>query len=184
MGLDKPFGIAIGPTGNVWVASNGNNSVIELGQDGSLIGTPIVDGDINLPMGIAVDGLGNVWIANSGAVRTPCAGELDSDSLSPEDANTETPPAGASVMLRRPDGKLETFKGGGIFVPWGISVDGDGNVWVANFASPRSGLIGVSELCGAKPWNCPPGYKTGDPISPDRGYCRLHRSIGQCVGRQ
>jgi hypothetical protein len=28
----------------------------------------------------------------------------------------------------------------------------------------------VSELCGASPENCPPGYKTGDPISPEGGY--------------
>ncbi len=170
LGLDKPFGIAIGPKGNAWVASNGNNSVIELGQDGSPIGSLITGGDINLPMGIAVDRLGNVWIANSGAIRTPCGGDLAEDMLPAEVANTESPPAKASVMLRRPDGKLETFKGGGIFVPWGISVDGDDNVWVANFAGPKSGLIGITELCGAKPWNCPPGHKTGDPISPDTGY--------------
>jgi len=80
-------------------------------QDGSLIGAPIIGGDINLPMGIAVDSMGNVWIANSGAVRVPCAAELDSNRLSPEGAGAELPPAGASVTLRRPDGKLRTFKG-------------------------------------------------------------------------
>lgn len=170
LGLEKPFDIAIDSQGNAWVTGNGNNTVVEVGQDGSLIGAPIVGGDINLPIGIAVDGLGNVWIANSGAVRAPCAGDLDSNRLSPEDASAESAPEGASVVLRRPDGTLQTFKGGGIFVPWGISLDGNDNVWVANFAGPKSGLIGLSQLCGAKPWNCPPGYKTGDPISPPTGY--------------
>src|SRR5208282_3286125 len=39
------------------------------------------------------------------------------------------------------------------------------NVWVAN-STGRS----VTELCGARPENCPPGKKTGDPISPPGGY--------------
>ena len=39
------------------------------------------------------------------------------------------------------------------------------NVWVAN-STGRS----VTQLCGARPANCPPGTKTGDPISPPGGY--------------
>jgi hypothetical protein len=170
IGLDKPFGITIDAKGNAWVASNGNNSVIALASDGSPIVGPVTGGGINLPMGIATDSVGNVWIANSGAVRTPCAGELDSDRLSSEDANAELPPEGASITLRRPNGKLQSFTGGGIFIPWGIAVDGNDNIWVANFGGPRSGLVGLAQICGAKPWNCPPGHKTGDPISPDTGY--------------
>jgi hypothetical protein len=38
-------------------------------------------------------------------------------------------------------------------------------VWVAN-ATARS----VTQLCGARPENCPPGTTTGDPISPPAGY--------------
>jgi hypothetical protein len=49
--------------------------------------------------------------------------------------------------------------------PWGIAIDGNDNVWVAN-ATGRS----VTHLCGARPENCPPGTKTGDPISPPGGY--------------
>ncbi len=170
VGVMKPFGIAIDNKGHAWVTGNGNDTVVQLRQNGSVIGTSISGGDINLPMGITVDSLGYVWIANSAAIRTPCAGELDENRISADVLDAELPPAGASVMLRLPNGKLKTFKGGGIFVPWGIVVDGDDNVWVANFAGPKSGLIGVTELCGSKTGNCPPGYKTGDPISPSTGY--------------
>ncbi len=169
MGLDKPFAVAIDAMGNAWVTSNGNDQVIELDRNGTPIGQ--IDGDfVNLPMGIATDRWGNVWVANSGAVRPPCAGDLDSDRLSSDDANTELPPEKASVTLRTLHGELQKFTGGGIFMPWGIAVDGDGNVWVGNFGGPRSGLIGVSELCGSQTGACPPGYKTGDPISPPTGY--------------
>ncbi|MCP4709543.1 MAG: hypothetical protein GY869_13030 [Planctomycetes bacterium] len=36
---------------------------------------------------------------------------------------------------------------------------------MANFNGRR-----LSHLCGANPSNCPPGFDTGDPISPDDGY--------------
>jgi hypothetical protein len=52
-----------------------------------------------------------------------------------------------------------------IIWPWGIAIDGNDNVWVAN-AMGHS----VTQLCGARPANCSSGTKTGDPISPAGGY--------------
>ena len=59
------------------------------------------------------------------------------------------------------------FENGGLFLPWGIAVDGNDNVWVANFDGQR-----VSHLCGARGAAvCPPGKDTtGAAISPDAGY--------------
>ena len=55
------------------------------------------------------------------------------------------------------------FHGGGsIWGAWAVSIDGNDHVWVSNFA-PGGGL---TELCGARTETCPPGMKTGDPISP------------------
>jgi hypothetical protein len=54
----------------------------------------------------------------------------------------------------------------GLRWPWGIAVDGNDNVWVANFAGQR-----LMELCGvSRQRYCPPGVRTGDPLSPDTGY--------------
>jgi hypothetical protein len=67
-----------------------------------------------------------------------------------------------------PDGRPAAgtpFSGGGILGAWGIAVDGKDNIWVANFVGES-----VSQLCGANPANCPPGLRTGDPISPPTGY--------------
>ena len=67
-----------------------------------------------------------------------------------------------------PDGTPSTgspYTAGGLYMPWGIAVDGNDNVLVANFNGRR-----LSYLCGADPSNCPPGFETGDPISPDEGY--------------
>ncbi len=80
-----------------------------------------------------------------------------------------------SVFAYSPDGtQLGEFTGGGIDGPWGISVDGDGNIWVANFGDLAAGNNfnhgRLTKLCGANPDNCPPGLKMGDPISPASGY--------------
>ena len=69
----------------------------------------------------------------------------------------------------RPDaqGPSPSFDGGGsISGPWGITVDGNDHVWVANGFGKT-----LTELCGVRTDTCPPGLKTGDPISPPKtGY--------------
>jgi hypothetical protein len=75
-----------------------------------------------------------------------------------------------SVTLLRPDGSEypgSPFKGGGLPGPWAATVDGNDNVWVSNFAAPNSP---ITQLCGVRTENCPPGMKTGDQISPPGGY--------------
>ncbi len=75
---------------------------------------------------------------------------------------------GGDVSMVRPDGTiLPPFDAGkSINAPWGIAIDGNDNdnVWVVN------GTGSVTQLCGARSENCPPGLKTGDPISPPGGY--------------
>ena len=169
--LSKPFGVTVDPDNRVWVASNNNDRIVAFNQDGSLYKV-LADPFISLPMGVASDASGNIWIANSGAVRPPCAGDLDADRLSDADAVAESPIPGASVSVYLKDtGELHAppFRGGGIFMPWGIAVDGNNDVWVANFAGRRSGLIGVTQLCGIGSPSCPAG-QYGQPISPATGY--------------
>jgi hypothetical protein len=63
----------------------------------------------------------------------------------------------------RPDGTpSSSFTGpDSIIGPWGITIVGNDHVWVANGFGKR-----VTELCGVRTETCPPGYKTGDPVSP------------------
>lgn len=75
-----------------------------------------------------------------------------------------------SVTVLRSDGTQlpgSPFKGGGLPGPWAVVVDGNDNVWVSNFATPASPIV---QLCGVRTENCPPGFKTGDQISPPGGY--------------
>ena len=68
----------------------------------------------------------------------------------------------------------ESSQEGGIDSPWGIAVDGEGNIWVSNFGATmlasdfNEGRL--SKLCGANPAAWPKGLTMGDPISPQTGY--------------
>lgn len=154
----RPFDIAFNHRGWAFVTLNERNSVAILRPDGTPA-RPLPVGGAGLfdrPMGIAADSRGNMWVANSAALRVPCpTGFLD-----PVGTN------GSITMIQR-DGQATKgpFRGGGLTIAWGIAVDGDDNVWVANFGDQR-----LSYFCGFDHGKCPPGAKTGSPISPDTGY--------------
>ncbi len=166
-GLAKPFDVTLDPLGRVWVTSNDNHSVYRIDPDGST--RFISDAVFQRPMGIAGDSRGNVWVSNSGALDPPCGGHTVQDVIDFISAiSHDSPVPGASVAMIMPDGTPSAgspYTGGGLYMPWGIAVDGKDNVFVANFNGKR-----LSHLCGADPANCPPGFETGDPISPDEGY--------------
>src|SRR5262245_15976669 len=56
----------------------------------------------------------------------------------------------------------------------GSVLDGDDQVWISNFAAPWGQL---ARLGGFRTEPCPPGMKTGDPISPPLGYVRGMRLL-------
>jgi hypothetical protein len=155
--------------GNAWVTGNDTDNVVELAPDGTVLGS-FTGGGISKPLSIAVDSLDNVWVANSGMIPI-------SFLCHPRSGNSRggTP---SVTQIRRDGQPMRSFAGGGQTIPWGIAVDGNDNIWVANFGGQR-----LTELCGSRPSNCPPGHKTGDPISPDTGYTfdGLTRNTGVAI---
>ena len=70
---------------------------------------------------------------------------------------------------------IGSYVGAGISGPWSTTVDGEGNVWVADFgpltlAENETYSARVSELAGANAATRPPGLAMGDPITPETGY--------------
>jgi DNA-binding beta-propeller fold protein YncE len=153
---DAPFGVAPEPGGGAaWVTFSGglagvNTSYItryELDAAGQLRQTFKRAVGKTLKV-VALDYGGNAWFASQGTDE---------------------------VYAFSPDGRmLGNFSGGGIYGPWGIAVDGEGNIWVSNFGPTETGSVynvgRLSKLCGANPAAWPAGLKMGDPISPDTGY--------------
>jgi hypothetical protein len=161
-GISRAFDVAQNADGNVFVTANGADQVFGFEPDGTpLPGSPFGDdSDFDMPLGAASDSLGNVWVSNSGVIQIPCnSGEV----LEVPDPATEAALEGSVVQVG-PGGATTRFFGAGMTIAWGIAVDGDDNVWVANFSGRR-----LSHLCGARASSCPTGG-TGHPISKDDGY--------------
>ncbi|MET4166531.1 sugar lactone lactonase YvrE [Gordonia terrae] len=150
-GVQQPFDIVDNGRA-LFVSGLQSSSIAVLDRNGRALRAPITGPQVDNPLGLATDARGTVWVANSGVITLPCP-----------DRPTQTPSYG-SVTAFAPDGRTLAgpLRGGGITIPWGITTDGDGNVWVANFAGKR-----VSKFCGADASTCPPGKRTGDAISPD-----------------
>jgi hypothetical protein len=132
--------------------------------------------------GLNIDSQGNVWVTNrfgtgvegmahlaEMAVRLKAEGLESATDYMTYTVSQQKGGAG-SVTLLKPDGTPfpgSPFKGGGLPVPWAVVVDGNDNVWISNFVIPSGPIV---QLCGARTENCPPGFKTGDQISPPGGY--------------
>ncbi len=158
-GFSRPFGAATDSEGNVYVGGNESATVVKIAPNGEVLNR-FSGGGLHRPLGLATDSEGNVWVSNSTWVVAPCVGTFHRE---------ERPGAGGTVTLIKRNGtmpKQDPFKGGGLLNAWGIAVDGADNVWVANFSGRR-----LSELCGVRTENCPPGKRrVGAPISPVAGY--------------
>ena len=132
--------------------------------------------------GLGIDSQGNVWVTNRlgnsmrGAfvmgdmiLAFKTGGNFD-EVLTRHMFKQQGGHEGGSVTLLRPDGSEypgSPFTGGGLPGPWAATIDGNDNVWISNFAGAHSPIV---ELCGARTENCPPGFKSGDQISPPGGY--------------
>lgn len=187
-GISKPQGMAIDQNGNLWIANFGADSVtVYLGGDPDNFKV-ITGGGIFNPFGIAIDSTGAAWVTNGaesgrGSV-TKINPDFSIDPISPIKGGGLRSPQGISVdqgdnlwvgnlatksvTQIRPDGtisKRSPIKTKNMGGTWGTAVDGDGNVWVAGFLNTR-----ITQLCGLRVKTCPPGLKTGEPISPKTGY--------------
>ncbi|MGH7242860.1 MAG: hypothetical protein ACREJD_05525 [Phycisphaerales bacterium] len=132
----KPFGVAIDAAGNGWVSLNRDDAAVLISLSGQLLAQSASGSKIKAPMGIAVDSVGDVWVANSGIVDVPCVTCSDGDDLSYGPLLPDLTKASVT-KLSSTGAFLGNFAGGGIYIPWGICVDGDDNVWVANFGGQR-----------------------------------------------
>ena len=177
-----PFHLGIDQQDRIWVSNSGVDHVTRFPVADPSKAENFKTGINN--SGLAVDSQGNVWVTNrfgSGllgmahlvdmGVRLKLEGvTAASDYLTKTMSEQQGGRNGGSVTLLRPDGTPypgSPFIGGSLPGPWAVAVDGNDNVWISNFAD-ASGQI--AHLCGVRTENCPPGMKTGDPISPPLGY--------------
>ena len=177
--FQSPFDVRLAADESVWVSFSGDLSNISgpggfarvklIGSPGnytvepvftpvavvSTVGTEFTDNYLHAPKGMVLDSLGNCWITS---------GPADSMYKVPFDWNDSKDPL---VDIKR-------YSGGGISGPWGAEVDGNDNIWVANFGPEAVGAVyrnpGLSLLAGANPAKRPSWLNEGDPITSSVGY--------------
>ena len=186
--LVLPFAFAVDQKNNIWITNILGDHVTRFPGGDPTKAETFKTGYSG--SGIAVDSLGNVWVTNKlgnsergrlKMLEMAVAGKVNYYGDPDASARltramvgamyTQKPgPEGGSLTVLRPDGSEASFSpvyGKGITGPWAVSIDGNDNVWIANFSSATAGIV---QLCGFRTENCPPGMKTGDAISPPNGY--------------
>lgn len=130
-------GVAVDPSGNIWLSDYFGSSVVELGPNGTTLQTLSGTGGTYFPEALAIDASGNVWIAN-----------YRGQTISAVTA------AGAALSPSYGFG-LDA----GLNLPFGVAVDSSGSVWVTDH---DSGTNAVTQFVGlasptATPLLGPPG---------------------------
>ena len=142
-------GVAIEPSGNVWVVGVGNpSSVVELNSSGSTLLTLSSNefANANPP---ALDAVGNLWIANYGSPSGVNSSLGTIAEVSPGGAFLS--PSSGCASNATPCG----YTAGTLNNPQGIAIDPLGNAWVTNFfgnnvseIDPSGNNVGSSPYSG------------------------------------
>jgi hypothetical protein len=174
-----PFHLAIDRQERIWVSDSSNHVFRFPASDPSSVDRFRVGYNNS---GLNIDSQGNVWVTNrfgagllglahlaDMALHLKTEGVASAADYLTKVMSKQRGDAG-SITLLKPDGTEfpgSPFKNGGMPGPWAVVVDGSDNVWVSNFAMPNSP---ITQICGVRTENCPPGMKTGDQIAPPGGY--------------
>jgi hypothetical protein len=200
-GLQRVQTIAADAENNVWMASFGDDTVTVYprGDPEQAVSYPAPHSRETAPgsctFGIAINPDGTAWVSYCGGLGWPQAnpghvarfrleggrlhclhhhrvGKVTKALAADSHGNAWVPSGGDdTVYLVTPEGTQTGFTGGGILGPWGIAIDGDDEVWVANFG--RMGVTEdytdacISKLAGVR---SPSGLPAGTAISPPTGY--------------
>jgi streptogramin lyase len=173
VGLKSPFDIVIDDQNRVWVANSSSDTVVRFPADDASKVESFRTG-ISV-RGLALDSKNNVWVSNLLSLDFPVPKIPDGAPIMEQfailaGAALHYPKPTGEINLIRPDGAQPApagFTGGGaVDIPWGLNIDGNDDVWVANL-SPRTRAVVL--MAGVDTKGHPAGTKTGEVIHKFQG---------------
>ena len=136
--LQQPYGVAVDGSGNLYIADASNHRVRKVNGSGTITtvagigsagfsgdGGPATSAELSDPYGVAVDGSGNLYIADT----------LNHRVRKVDGSGTITTVAGTGTAGFSGDGGLATSAE--LDGPWGMAVDGSGNLYIADQGNSR-----------------------------------------------
>jgi hypothetical protein len=196
-GVDRAQGIAADADGNIWICSFGNDRIVVFPKGDPSRSIIFQQPAGSAPFDIQIASDGTAVVSNSGGFAPGSQSSIarfalvngqiqqlyykllghgnKALALDSRDQVWVASGTDSCVYLLDLEGNLlGQFNQGGIESPWSTAVDGDDNIWVANFGPQTLGNnftdSRITKLAGSNPATRPPGLDTGDPISPSTGY--------------
>ncbi|WP_461080471.1 NHL domain-containing protein [Spirosoma flavus] len=158
--LNSPMSVAMDGSGNLYIADYENHRIRKVGLSGVITtvagnGTPGYSGDggtaieaqLGNPISVAVDGGGNLYIASNNRIRKV------------NTAGVITTVAGNGTSGYSGDGGMATSAQ--LSAPWGVAVDGSGNLYVADQSNFRIRKVNAAGVITTVAGNGSYGY-SGD----------------------
>lgn len=174
--LSAPFAVSIDQSNRVWISNTNGKSLVRYtpSAENNPVERFIVAGG---GRGVALDSQGNCWVSCNLSPEFPSTTPTDYISILegfalgyPHLQQTlgRKHKTGSVFMIPFDAKPIDTMDGtthltpygdGDLNAPWGVSVDGNDDVWVANFMGR-----GVSFMAGASPSGRTESFHTGDVI--------------------
>jgi streptogramin lyase len=165
-GLASPFDIIVDPQNRIWVSNSQSDTLLRFPADDP---TKIETFHVGLSVrALALDEKGNVWVTSNVSPGFPVPKMAPGISIMEQfkilaGAVLRYPKPTGIVSMFRPDGEQVAPKGydggGAIDAPWGVNIDGNGDVWVGTIKG-RSVVL----LAGDGTKGHPAGTRTGDLV--------------------
>jgi large repetitive protein len=141
--LNGPWGVTVGPDGQIYIADQNNHSIRKVALDGTITtiagnGTSGFSGDggaasgavLDSPSATAIDAAGNIYISDAGnnRVRKVNAVTGEIDTVVGSDLESFSGDGGAADAA-------------GMYGPYGMALDGTGNLYVSDVFHNRIRLV-------------------------------------------
>jgi hypothetical protein len=148
VGFNQPYGVFVDASGNVFVADTFNNAVKEVVAAGGYTTINTLASGLDLPWSVVVNAEGDLFVAEGG---DQCTVFIPGSCSTINTSLLEIPAAGGYKTVN-------TLSAGGFGKPFGLAIDGGGNVYEADYGdscatefTAGSGYATAHRLC-TKSW--------------------------------